>query len=86
MHIYDPDNEKVIDNVTLYLTPAEAKEIYDDLKRVMDKPRGNHAHISSADLQREITICIYREEDLDTFDEKSKEILLETKKSSRGRL
>lgn len=75
MRIYDSSNNKTIDDVVLYLTPDEAKELHNDLGRIMEKPRGNHVHVSSNDYQHELTVCVYRKEDIDTFDEKSRKIL-----------
>ncbi|MCK5228879.1 MAG: hypothetical protein KAR13_01355 [Desulfobulbaceae bacterium] len=75
MRIYDSDNDKTIDNVTLYLTVDEAKELYDDLAGLIERPAGNHAHINSSDYQIEITMCIYDVENLDLFDEKTKTVL-----------
>lgn len=77
MRIYDFDNDRTIDNVVLYLTPAEARELYNGLARVIETPRRVHVHISSNDYQRELTLCVYRKEDIETFDEKSRQILEE---------
>ena len=75
MRIYDSDDDKTIDNVTLYLTVDEARELHDDLAGLIDRPAGNHAHINSSDYQKEITMCIYDAKNLDSFDEKTKKIL-----------
>ena len=75
MHIYDPNTDTELNAITIYLTPQEASELHDELTRLLAQPRGNHAHLSSADFQREATICIYRKEDIDTFDDRSKEII-----------
>lgn len=77
MRIYDFDNDRTIDNVVLYLTPAETRELYNGLARVIETPRRVHVHISSNDYQRELTLCVYRKEDIETFDEKSRQILEE---------
>jgi hypothetical protein len=75
MRIYNHDEDSTCDNVTIYLTNMEAKELYDDLASLMEQPLNNHAHISSEDHQREVTICIYDKDKLDGFDDRSKEIL-----------
>lgn len=75
MRIHDSDNDKVTDNVTLYLTSTEAQELIDDLAEVLSNPKGNHAHISSANYQQELTVCIYNLDDLDEFDDRSKAII-----------
>jgi len=79
MYIYDSDSDRTIDDVVLYLTIEEASELYDGLAKIIEKPRGNHTHVSSDDYQRELTVCIYRKEDIDTFDDKSQQILKGTK-------
>ena len=75
MHIYDSHSDKTLDDVILYLTPEEANELYDGLARIMKQPRGNHVHVNNDDYQRELTVCIYRKEDIETFDEKSRQML-----------
>ena len=80
MRIHDSDNDKVIDNATVYLTATEAQELMDDLSAVLLNPKGNHAHICSADYQQELTVCIYNLDDLDEFDDPSKAIIRSTEK------
>ena len=75
MRIYDSEGDKTLDNITLYLTIDEAKELYNDLINLIERPVGNHLHISSNDYQRELTVCIYEKDNLSMFDEKSKKIL-----------
>ena len=75
MHIYDSHSDKTLEEVILYLTSEEAYELYDGLARIMKQPRGNHVHVNNDDYQRELTVCIYRKEDIETFDEKSRQML-----------
>jgi len=75
MYIYDSENDKLLDNVTIYLTLDEARELYDSLAEIIEHPVGNHIHINSSDYQKEVTVCIYDIENLDLFDEKSKKII-----------
>ncbi len=35
MHIHDSVNDRTIDDIFLYFTPEEAKELYDGLARVI---------------------------------------------------
>lgn len=75
MHIYDPCRDTTIKKITIYLTPEEAQELNGDLGILLKSPRNNHAHVNSRDYQKEISICIYRDEDIATFDEKSRRII-----------
>jgi hypothetical protein len=81
MHIHDVDNDTVTSNAVLYLKASEAQELVDDLKALLKKPQGNHAHINSDDYKKEITICIYDIDNLDDFDDVSREIILSEKQS-----
>jgi hypothetical protein len=49
-----------IRGVCLWLTKAEAQELIDSLKQLLDEPPGpaNHHHVSSADYQREVTVTL----------------------------
>lgn len=64
MRIYDADSDRSIKNITLYLTDEEAGEMRGSLEGLLENTKHHHAHISDADFQREITVCIYREENL----------------------
>lgn len=77
MRMLDEDGDRKVDRLTLYLTQAEAEELRDSLEGVLKGPRGNHAHIPSADFQKEVTIVIYDDGQLDEFDERSKRLILE---------
>jgi hypothetical protein len=80
MRIYDSDSDKKINNVTLYLTSEQAEEMKDSLEQLINtKRKHQHEHIPDRDndFKREITICLYREDDLSGFDERSKILILD---------
>jgi hypothetical protein len=77
MRIYDSQNDKTIENITLYLTIDEARELHHDLSDLIERPIGNHAHVMSNDYQRELTVCVYDKDNLAMFDEKSKKVIME---------
>ena len=79
MRIYDVDEEKKINKVILYLTPDEAQEMQHALEQVIsDSQKHHHEHIPDreSDFKREITVCIYKEDDLSSFDERSRKLIL----------
>lgn len=79
MRIYNEDTDKKINKVILYLTPDEAQELKDSLELIINNnEKYHHEHIPDRadDFKREITVCIYREDDLSGFDERSKKLIL----------
>jgi hypothetical protein len=76
MRLLDEGSDKSINKVTIYLTKSEAEELYSDLKRIIDAPKNNHAHVSSEDYKKEITICIYGGNVIDeSLNERSKKLI-----------
>lgn len=77
MRILDTAHDCKLDNVILYLTPSEASELRDSVKALLQDPHG-HYHISSADYQKEITICMYDPDSPPdpTFNERSKKLIV----------
>lgn len=56
-----------MDNVSLFLTKKEAIQLQGYLNQLLDNPKLQHAHLSSEDYQKEITVCLYDEKDLEGF-------------------
>ena len=79
MRMLDEISDRKLDRVTLYLTRAEAQELRDSLGSILVNPRGNHAHVSSQDYRKELTVCIYDDATLDEhgFNERSKKLIKE---------
>lgn len=79
MRMLDEVSDRKLDRVTLYLTRAEAQELRDSLGSILANPRGNHAHVSSNDHQKELTVCVYDDATLDGygFNERSKKLIRE---------
>ena len=71
--------DKKVNKIILYLTPDEAQEIKDSLEIIINNnEKHHHEHIPDrdSDFKREITICIYKEDNLSSFDERSKKLIL----------
>lgn len=77
MKILDEDNDKKVDNATIFITAQEAKQIYSYLGTLIEKPANQHFHLSSEDYQEELTICIYDEKDLSGLHERAKKLIEE---------
>ena len=81
MRIYDEDNDKASENVSLFLTVEEAKEMIDTLEGllVQAKNTATHAHLNDDDYEHEITVTIYDENKLDGLHERIKKLIIENR-------
>ena len=78
MRIYNVDSDDKVNKVILYLTPDEAKEMKDALEAILsNSKKHHHEHIPDSDFKKEITVCIYREDNLSSFDERSRKLILD---------
>lgn len=76
MRILDQDSDKTCRDVLLYLTRSEALELRDSLNYLLEKPSNDHAHVSEDDYKRELTVCIYDVNNLQGFNKRSLDIIL----------
>lgn len=67
MKILDEDSNKKLDLVSIFLTKEEAIQLRGYLTQLIEHPELQHAHLSSQDYQKEITICLYDPKNLDSF-------------------
>ncbi|MBA3238187.1 MAG: hypothetical protein H0T62_07575 [Parachlamydiaceae bacterium] len=79
MRILDEVSDMSLENVILYLTISEASELRDSIDELLKKPLNNHGHVSSENFQKEITVCIYDLTNLDEFNERSKDLIINDK-------
>ena len=66
MRILNNDTDKKADNITLCLTKAEAAELRDTLESILENPKENHGHIPDYVDNKELTVCVYDMNDLDS--------------------
>ena len=71
MRILDDDSDNKLDTISIFLTKEEAVQLRGYLNQLLDKPKLQHAHLSSKDYKKEITVCIYDEKDLEGFHPRS---------------
>ncbi len=75
MRILSEINDQPIKRVTLYLTTDEAVSMLKQLEDLITKPKRHHIHVEDKNFEREITIAIYTEMNLSTFDERSRKLI-----------
>ncbi|MCP5504356.1 MAG: hypothetical protein H7A41_04300 [Chlamydiales bacterium] len=71
MRILDDGSDKKLDTISVFLTKEEAIQLRGYLSQLIDKPKLQHAHLSSGDYKKEVTICIYDEKNLEGFHPRS---------------
>lgn len=77
MRILDEGSDKKLDNVSIFLTKAEAYQFISYLSQLLDNPKLHHAHLSSSDYKKEITVCIYDNENLKDFHSRAIKLIKE---------
>ncbi|EFB41444.1 hypothetical protein [Parachlamydia acanthamoebae] len=71
MRILDQNADKSLNDILIYLTYDEALELKSSLDDLLERPSNNHSHISNKDFSKELTVCIYDENNLTGFNERS---------------
>jgi len=75
VRLYDPQSKKAFASITLFLTPAEAKELADSAADLASHPEKHHHHIPDTEYTREITVAVYTPENRAHFDAESSRII-----------
>jgi hypothetical protein len=75
MKIYDQESKRVLTNVTIYLAPAEARELAGAAQDLADNPQHQHHHVGDKTFQQEVTLAVYTRENLHQFDEESRRLI-----------
>ena len=75
MKIYDQAGKRLLTEVTLFLSPAEMRNLGDSARRLAEDPHRHHDHVSDAALRQEITLAVYTRQNLDQFDEESRGVI-----------
>jgi hypothetical protein len=59
------------------LTLEEAAELRDDLERILQKDSSNeHTHLNDIEFAHEMTIAIYNNGEIGSFNERAKKLIL----------
>ncbi len=76
MRILDEESDKKLDEVSIFLTKEEAVQMLGYLENLIKNPSHQHSHLSSIDYQKEITICIYDTQNIESFHPRAKKLIL----------
>jgi len=76
MRLLDQKSDAALKSVTVYLTKDEAEELRDSVIALLEQPQfAAHHHVYCKEFKKELTVCIYNEDDLTGFDERSKRLI-----------
>ena len=75
MRLLNDQSDKKLDNVTIFLTREEAKQLTSYLNHLLNKSNDQHAHLSNDDFQKEITICLYDKKDLSHLHPRARKLI-----------
>lgn len=75
MKIYDQESKRILSNVTLFLTPEEARELAGAAEDLADNPRHHHHHVADKTFQQEVMLAVYTADNLHQFDEESRKLI-----------
>jgi hypothetical protein len=79
LRILDDESDKKLDSVSIFLTREEALQLRSYLNQLLSDPKLQHSHLSSIDYQKEITICLYDEKKMESFNQRSIKLIKEDK-------
>ncbi len=76
MRILNDESGGKLDMVTLFFTKEELKQLIGYAKQLIENPSADHHHLSSEDYKKEITLCIYNEENVKNFSPRVQKLII----------
>ena len=77
MRILDTNTDIALKNIILYLRAEEAKDLHDSIGVMLEnKDYHYHDHVNDATFEHEVTVVLYDEQQMESLNERSKEIIL----------
>ncbi len=74
MRIFERNTNQVFEEIEIFLTLEEANELCGRLDGLISNLKAHHIHLDSDN--KELMVAIYTKENLDEFDERSRELIL----------
>ena len=75
MRMLDEKRDQSLSRVTILLSRAEAEELRDSLEAILGGGIGQHEHTPSEDYQKEITVAVYDEANVDSFNDRCRRLI-----------
>jgi len=77
MRIYSDDDDSVLKGVTLLLQESEARNLFYSLQDLLKQIDNNHAHVNDESYEHEITLAVYNNQNLESFDKRIQQVSAE---------
>lgn len=78
MYILDDESNKKLNCITIILSKSEIKQMLGYAKQLLDNvDASDHYHLSSEDYQKEITLCLYTPENIDSYNPRIQKLIIE---------
>ena len=74
MRIFERNTNQVFEEIEIFLTLEEANELCGRLDGLISNLKAHHIHLDSDN--KELMVASYTKENLDEFDERSRELIL----------
>ncbi len=75
MRILNYTDDMPLNNICVFLTPAEARQMVGYLEQLLEEPEQHHFHLNDDECHREITLTVYQADNLEYYDERSKKLI-----------
>lgn len=82
MRIFHRESNQVFEEIELFLTADELSQLSSYANQLIERPSIHHIHLSEnieMSNAKEITVTIVTDDNLDEFDERSREVILNNK-------
>lgn len=77
MRFMNSSTRERLREVTVLLKRDEAQQLLVSLRDLLEGSAGHHVHVSDEEFRQELTLSIYSSQNLDSFDNVSRRIILE---------
>ncbi len=74
MRLLNNGTDASLKNITIYLTKSEARQMIGYLEQIIDEPN-QHFHLDDEMFEHEVTLVVYQENNLASFDARSKRLI-----------
>ena len=77
MRLLNDSTGEALRSVIVYLTPDEARQLVGSLEQMLENPKDHHHHVNDDEYAHELTVTIYRDDNMGSFDERSRRLILD---------
>ena len=76
MRIFNREKNLVLNQIDIFLNEDEIHYLTNMLNELIKKPKIHHVHVNDEKFERELTVSLYTDHNLNEFDQRSREVIL----------